>query len=218
MRHLVSVAPLESKGRDNDPASPPGGGVLLSPEEDLLLRALRRADPGAAETLYRRLYPAVSRTLWRILQRPTADHDDLVQITFERVIQTLIDGRFNGACSLTTWASSIASHAALDHLRARARERKLFVQEDALPGWEGAASTDAERALQARSDVEALQGVLARMNPDHTRAVLLYDVLGHSLAEMATVLGISEAAAQSRLSRGRRELLRRSNKKRGSES
>lgn len=217
MRHLVSVSRLSSPGRASEPEAPKGGTGSLSPEEELLLRALRRADPGAAETLYRRLFPAVSRTLWRILQRPTADHEDLVQITFERVIQTLIDGRFNGACSLTTWASSIASHAALDHLRARARERKLFVPQDALPGWEGTAGPDEERALHARAEVEALQGVLARMNPDHTRAVLLYDVLGHSLAEMATVLGISEAAAQSRLSRGRRELLRRSKSKRGNE-
>jgi DNA-directed RNA polymerase specialized sigma24 family protein len=53
------------------------------------------------------------------------------------------------------------------------------------------------------------------MNPDHVRAVVLYDVLGHSLAEMAAVLDISEAAAQSRLSRGRKELLRRGGAKLG---
>jgi RNA polymerase sigma-70 factor (ECF subfamily) len=147
--------------------------------------------------------------LWRILQRSTADHEDLVQITFERVIKTLLDGRFVGACSLTTWAASIASHAALDHLRARSRERKLFVDQESLSGWEGQDGIDAERSLHARAEVEALQAILARMNPEHVRAVLLYDVLGHSLAEMAAVLGISEAAAQSRLARGRKELLRR---------
>jgi RNA polymerase sigma-70 factor (ECF subfamily) len=165
--------------------------------------------------LYRRLYPSVSRTLWRILQRSTADHEDLVQITFERVIKTLVDGRFVGACSLTTWASSIASHAALDHLRARARERKLFVDQESLSGWEGQEGIDTERSLHARAEVEALQAVLARMNPEHVKAVLLYDVLGHSLAEMAAVLGVSEAAAQSRLARGRKELLRRGSSKLG---
>jgi DNA-directed RNA polymerase specialized sigma24 family protein len=50
------------------------------------------------------------------------------------------------------------------------------------------------------------------------RAVILYDVLGHTLAEMAEVLGISEAAAQSRLSRGRKELLRRGSPKLGRKS
>jgi RNA polymerase sigma-70 factor, ECF subfamily len=207
---LVSASPLGSPGRESEPNGERPGATNLTAEEELLVGALRRSDPGAAAALYKRLYPAVSRTLWRILQRTTSDHEDLLQITFERVIKTLLDGRFNGACSLTTWASSIASHAALDHLRSQARERRLFVHEDALPGWEGPVSSDAERALHARAEVVALQAVLARMNPEHTRALLLYDVLGHSLTEMAAVLGITEAAAQSRLSRGRRELLRRS--------
>lgn len=194
------------------------GSGPASQEDEELVHALRRGEPGAAEALYRRLYPAVSRTLWRILQATTPDHDDLIQVTFERVIRTLLDGRFAGACSLTTWASSIASHAALDSLRSRARERRLFVDQESVSGWEGSWVSDGERSIHARSEVKELQGILARMNPQHVRAVILYDVLGHSLVEMAQVLGISEAAAQSRLSRGRKELLRRSGSKLGRKS
>jgi RNA polymerase sigma-70 factor, ECF subfamily len=194
------------------------GSGPASQEDEELVHALRRGEPGAAEALYRRLYPAVSRTLWRILQATTPDHDDLIQVTFERVIRTLLDGRFAGACSLTTWASSIASHAALDSLRSRARERRLFVDQESVSGWEGSWVSDGERSIHARSEVKELQGILARMNPQHVRAVILYDVLGHSLAEMAQVLGISEAAAQSRLSRGRKELLRRGGSKLGRKS
>lgn len=226
MRHLVSV-PTPGTGPKSETDS--GGGVSSgddavqkgratpgsSQADEDLVHSLRRGERGAAEALYRRLYPAVSRTLWRILQSTTPDHDDLVQVTFERVIRTLIDGRFAGACSLTTWASSIASHAALDSLRSRTRERRLFVDQESVGGFEGVASVDPERSLHARSEVKELQGILARMNPHHVKAVLLYDVLGHSLAEMAAVLGISEAAAQSRLSRGRKELLRRGSAKLG---
>lgn len=216
MRHLVSVpSPGSEPPEPSEVGAARRGGVPLSTEDEALIAALRRAEPHAAGALYRRLYPSVSRTLWRILQRSTADHEDLIQITFERVIKTLIDGRFVGACSLTTWASSIASHAALDHLRAKARERMLFVDQESLSGWEGQQSVDAERSLHARAEVEALQAILARMNPEHVKAVLLYDVLGHSLAEMAAVLGVSEAAAQSRLARGRKELLRRGSPKLG---
>lgn len=216
MRHLVSVPP-PSEGET--PAAPERVSERVSSiEDEELVHSLRRGESGAAEALYRRLYPAVSRTLWRILQRSTPDHDDLVQVTFERVIRTLLDGRFAGACSLTTWASSIASHAALDNLRARARERRLFVDQESVTGWEGASAVDQERSLGARSEVRELQFVLAKMNPQHVRALVLYDVLGHSLAEMAEVLGISEAAAQSRLSRGRKELLRRGSPKLGRKS
>jgi RNA polymerase sigma-70 factor (ECF subfamily) len=218
MRHLVSVPSPDGASRpESHDGGPAGSAERSAPrhaDDAVVVEALRRSEPGAAEALYRRLYPAVSRTLWRILHG-TPDHDDLVQVTFERVIRTLIDGRFAGACSLTTWASSIAGHAALDHLRARARERRLFVDQESVSGWEGATAMDAERSLSARAQVAELQGILARMNPDHVRAVVLYDVLGHSLSEMAAVLGVSEAAAQSRLSRGRKELLRRGTAKLG---
>jgi RNA polymerase sigma-70 factor (ECF subfamily) len=227
MRHLVSIPRSDGAqpGTETEHASgdaaaslaqgaQPSGSKFPDGDESMI-RQLQRGDSGAAEALYRRLYPAVSRTLWRILQHTTPDHDDLVQVTFERVIRTLIDGRFAGACSLSTWASSIASHAALDHLRSRARERRLFIDQDSVAGWEGATVIDAERSLGARAEVAELQAILARMNPDHVRAVVLYDVLGHSLAEMAAVLEISEAAAQSRLSRGRKELLRRGGAKLG---
>lgn len=173
------------------------------------MRALRAGEPGAAAALYRCLHSVVTRTLFRILRRTSADHDDLVQVTFERLFRTLVEGKFAGACSLSTWVTSIATHAALDNLRVRVRERRLFVEEEALLGWEGPSKIDAEHSLRVRSDVRQLQEVLARMKPERAEAVVLFHGLGYSLAELAVALGVSQAAAQARLSRGRRELLKR---------
>jgi DNA-directed RNA polymerase specialized sigma24 family protein len=47
------------------------------------------------------------------------------------------------------------------------------------------------------------------MSPKKAMVLVLHDVLGHDLTEVSVMLGVSVSAAQSRLVRGRRELLRR---------
>lgn len=47
------------------------------------------------------------------------------------------------------------------------------------------------------------------MRHDRVEVLLLHDVMGHDLAEIALMIGISMPAAQSRLFRGRRELRQR---------
>jgi RNA polymerase sigma-70 factor (ECF subfamily) len=44
------------------------------------------------------------------------------------------------------------------------------------------------------------------MSQERATAVLLYDVFGYELAEIAAMTGVSAAAAQSRVVRGRKEL------------
>jgi DNA-directed RNA polymerase specialized sigma24 family protein len=63
--------------------------------------------------------------------------------------------------------------------------------------------------MEAREEIRRLQGVLARMPRRLVEPVLLFDVLGHSLEDAAEIMSISKSAAQSRLHRGRQELVRR---------
>jgi DNA-directed RNA polymerase specialized sigma24 family protein len=46
------------------------------------------------------------------------------------------------------------------------------------------------------------------VNRARAEAVVLHDVLGHDLAEIARLTGVTVAAAQSRLVRGRKEVLK----------
>jgi RNA polymerase sigma-70 factor (ECF subfamily) len=72
-----------------------------------------------------------------------------------------------------------------------------------------------ERQLEARRQLEWLQETLARMNDDQAQTIVLHDVLGHDLADVAAIMGASVAAAQRRLSRGHQELLRRAHGRAG---
>jgi RNA polymerase sigma-70 factor (ECF subfamily) len=175
-----------------------------------LIAALRTGQPGSAEVLYRRLIFAVRGAVRSVLRYRHEDCDDLVQISFERIIATLVQGSYRGDCRLRHWAASIATHAAIDHQRALIRERNVLCSDDAQ-SLAAPSSTRAqtERSLIARSELERLRNIMSRMRPVDCEVLILRHGLGYSLGEIAVALGVSEVAAASRLVRARREMLRR---------
>jgi RNA polymerase sigma-70 factor (ECF subfamily) len=183
------------------------------PSDDELIDAVVRGDDRLAALLYDRVIGVVDRTLTRIFGRREGDHDDLVQSTFEQIVITLCRQRFARACSLTTWAATVATHVGLNALRSRRRERRVvdrgeIVERDAVAAG-GSRSASAQGAIEARLELERVRHHLAAMNPEKAEALFLHDALGHDLAEIAVITGVSVAAAQSRLVRGRKELLER---------
>jgi RNA polymerase sigma-70 factor (ECF subfamily) len=191
--------------------------VALHPQEsgssplsqDAILAGVVGGERWAHAALYDQLYPVVTRTLEKILRDSAGDYEDLVQVSFERIVRTLISERRLAVVNLSAWASSIAAHVALDALRGRARDRRLFERGKlGTSPVERVAGPSLERQLEARQKLEWLQHTLGRMNADQARTVVLHDVLGHGLSEIASIMGVTIAAAQRRLSRGHQELLR----------
>ncbi len=182
-----------------------------SPNEAELVRGVVARESWAANALYDLLYPTVARSLQRILHHVGPDYEDLVQVTFERILRALPAQGTGGILNLRAWASGVATHVALDALRSRVRERKHFRPEEGseLASLEIAGSPNAERQLEARRRLAVVQEVLASMKHDLAQAVLLHDLVGHDLQESAALTQVTLAAAQSRLVRGRKELLRR---------
>jgi DNA-directed RNA polymerase specialized sigma24 family protein len=97
---------------------------LLS--EDDLLEGLIRGDRRLGSELCRRMISVVDATLYRVLGRREADHDDLVQTSFEQLVLSLNRGKFSRECSLSTWASAITCNVALHAIRRRRTERRIF--------------------------------------------------------------------------------------------
>lgn len=190
--------------------SAPDAGQPAPPSDEELVLAFQRGERGIGLRLYEHLLPVVDRTLYRILGCREQDHADLVQGAFEQIVSTLAKRRFAGECSLAGWASVIACHVGLSALRARRRERKVIDRTPGPPDHDAAPEppaqgADPERAVSAQRDLEALRRHLAAMDSDRAIALLLH-AMGYSLNEIASLTGVSVAAAQSRLSRGRREL------------
>jgi RNA polymerase sigma-70 factor (ECF subfamily) len=192
------------------------GGAAIGAEavvvsDEALIEAVQRADDRVASEIYDRLFEVVDRTLHRVIGTRGSDHDDLVQQTFEQIVLTLSRHSFAHLCSLRTWASRVATHVGLNALRSRRRERAVFDKtldlEVDVPAM--GFVRDPHGALHSRHELEVVRALLSEMNPVVVEVLLLHDVFGHDVAEIAMMMGTSMPAAQSRLFRGRRDLRKR---------
>jgi RNA polymerase sigma-70 factor (ECF subfamily) len=108
------------------------------------------------------------------------------------------------------WVAAVARNVAIDQLRARTRERRVFSLEEA-DGSSDASSPAAsapDHLTDVRQQIRRLDAALCALGPRRAIVVYLHDVLGYQLSEVAEAVGTSVAAAQSRLVRGRRALIR----------
>jgi len=179
--------------------------------DDELIQAVLRGDDRVTAELYRSLFPAVDRTLCRVFGGRDREHEDLVQNAFEQIVSTIASSKFNRGCSLATWASAVTTKVGLSALRSRCRERNLLDRSGRIDGTKLAdlSSYEIDRQLGARDMIQKLQTVLSTMSPNRAEVLFLHDVAGLELSEIGALTGDSEAAVQSRLVRGRRELMAR---------
>ena len=98
------------------------------------------------------------------------------------------------------WLFRIAHNTALDFLRSRARG-PILQNDEALDMIAAPDSPDQGHEIAAIS-----LRTFMRLPALQRSAVILKDVLGHSLEEIASITGASEAAAKSALQRGRARL------------
>jgi RNA polymerase sigma factor (sigma-70 family) len=211
--HCDPVSEIAAKNQHARLRALPGSGGTrsLTASDEEIIAAVQRGDSRVADELYRRLAGVVDRTLFKIFGRRESDHDDIAQMAFEQVVETLARQQFAGACSLETWAARVASHVGLNALRSRRRERHWLdrQQDGAVASETRPSSLDSDRMMEARSRLEQVRRHLVLMKPEQAEAVFLHDALGHDLAEIAVMMGASVAATQSRLVRGRKELWKR---------
>ena len=153
----------------------------------------------AAGAFHDRLRPVVDRTMCRLVGPRDPDYDDLAQQALIE-LTTGVD-RFRGECPIEAWAAVIVARVAYRQIRRRRVERRLFAVESAESReWP---DRNASNSVVHRGTIRRVQRHLSAMDPNKAWTFLLHDVHGYSLEEVATITGVSNAAAQSRLVRGR---------------
>jgi len=178
-------------------------GVSGNPSIGDLADRVRAGDVSAAGLFHDRVRPVVEATLRRLLGPGDSDFEDVAQVALIEIIRSI--GRYRGDCALETWASAVTANVAFKQLRRRKLERTIFD-----------AQAPVDNVADAAADVAELRGLIRKvmrhlheMPESRATVFLLHDVFGHSLTEVAAIVGASVTATQSKLVRGRRDLHQR---------
>lgn len=159
--------------------------------------------PRAASTV-REVFDEHAGYVWRTFRHlgiPEADVPDLCQEVFVVVHRKL--GEFEGRSSVKTWLYGICVRVAADHRR-RAHVRNERAQSDAGEQLASSSSFGAEARLAARAELQAL---LAELDDDKRTVLVLYELEGLTMKEIAEILGCPLQTAYSRLHAARARLL-----------
>jgi RNA polymerase sigma-70 factor, ECF subfamily len=174
-----------------------------------LLAALRRGDHTAAESLVAR-YGSRAYRLAMGITRNAQDAEEAVQDAFWSVVRKI--DTFRGDSALGSWIYRIVANAAHQRLRARAHRSSEISLEDVLPSfseegrhaepiadWSACVADPAGQA-ELRG---ALDAAIDALPASYRALVVLRDVEGLSMAEVAEALGITVANAKIRTHRAR---------------
>ena len=159
------------------------------------------------EQAWKELVEATHRDVYtlclRILGNP-ADAQEATQDVFLKVWRNL--SSFRGEAMFSTWLYRVASNTAISKHRKRKRQRvnESVVDDEVLAQIPSSGSV--ESAAGAKVEVERLEEALALLPEGLREAVVLRDVYGLNIAEIAAEQKISETAAKVRVHRGRKKL------------
>ncbi|TDC77050.1 RNA polymerase sigma factor SigM [Micromonospora sp. KC606] len=192
-------------GRTPDPVpdGPSPAGPSVAEASDLeLLRAHVAGDRAAFTELFHRHRDR----LWAVALRTLGDREEAADALQDALLSAhRAAARFRGDSAVTTWLHRIVVNACLDRIRRRQAHPTVPLPdgtrtEDGTGGVEPAApATDHDTALVVRE-------ALATLPAEQRAALVLVDVQGYPVAEVARILGVAEGTIKSRCARGRARL------------
>lgn len=179
-------------------------------QEGVLVQRAQAGDELAFREVVERYQGKVFSIIYGIL-RNRNDAEDIAQQVFAKVYFSI--GNFDFRSSLLTWIYKITVNECYDYLRKK-RVRKLvyesdFSQEDSQrlessePSVDGAAPVDTRLANR-----DLLLKLLEKISEEDRNLILLKEVEGHSVQELAEMTGINENTIKVKLFRARQKLVK----------
>jgi RNA polymerase sigma-70 factor, ECF subfamily len=171
-------------------------------EDRPLVERAARGDREALGELFTRHAPAVRRLLASVIG-PCDELDDLVQEVFIQVHRSL--SGFRGDSKFSTWLHQVTVYAAYNHLR-RPRRRWIPTLPERFSSLESPPGDSPHERLHGRETLRRLHAILDSIKPKKRVAFILFAVRGHSVNEVARMVGAPVPTVKSRIWFARREL------------
>jgi RNA polymerase sigma-70 factor (ECF subfamily) len=137
------------------------------------------------------------------LTRNPPEADDLVQETYLRALR--FSHRFEPGTHLRAWLFQILRNTFLTFYRLR--EREAAIADDGVPDWDVPmfhdAPEDSSSAMEAHTDLER---AMSRLPQDFRTVLLLAEVEGMPLEDVARVMGCPVGTVKSRIFRAKERL------------
>jgi len=173
---------------------------------ELLIKQCVANDRRAQQTLFRTYRNTVFSLICRLLG-PEFDFDDVLQQVFISIFKSL--KHFRGLSSLDTWVYRITMKVITDQLRRKYRKRKLTLAgsiDDTQSGLTGATHHTPHSGLERKELYDKINAALGKLTLEKRLVVVMYEIEGKSLEEIADILEKPVGTVKSRLFHARHEL------------
>ena len=177
-------------------------------EEAELVRRVQARDEIAFKEIVDRYQSKVFSIIYGILRNHN-DAEDIAQQVFAKIYFSI--SSFDFRSSLLTWVYKITVNECYDYLRKK-KVRKLVYEsdfgEEETTGMERS-EPDATRPVdQTLADRDLVLKLLEKVSAEDRTLMLLKEVEGHSVEELAQMTGLNENTIKVKLFRARQKLVK----------
>ena len=164
-----------------------------------LMVAAQAGDAAAYRRLLQEMTPVIKKFLKTRLFNP--DH---VEDVAQEILLAVHDARhtYRPEQPFRNWMYGIARHKMLDYFRKQMRQNANEISDDEFVTFLKDPANNPEETLSGKD----LRGVLAKLPDIQKNILIMTKVEGHSMAETASKLGMTEAAVKVAAHRGYKKL------------